>query len=53
MGDKTDRDRKIKQAEEAIRRLLLDLQDEIGERVERVEVDTRNFANLATEIWFE
>lgn len=50
---KSDRDRKIKEAEEAIRKILIDLQDAIGEEIESVNVDTRNFANLATEIWFE
>lgn len=38
-------------AERRIQSILLDLQDQIGERVDQVSVDTRNFANCKTEIY--
>lgn len=38
-------------AEKAIQRVLLELEEETGKRVVIVEVDTRNFANLATSIF--
>jgi hypothetical protein len=37
-------------AETAIRKILIDLQERFGCEVEQVNVDTRNFANLAVEI---
>jgi hypothetical protein len=41
-----------KEAEEKIQRMLLDLCDRFGLRLEQVDVDTRNFANYRTEIIF-
>ena len=40
----------LKQAEERIQRILIDLEEETGKRIDHVEVDTRNFAQLRTEI---
>lgn len=40
----------LRQAEHRIQRLLLALEEETGKRIDHVEVDTRNFANLRTEI---
>ena len=41
----------ITQAEEKIRRILLDLEDATGKSVEQVNVDTRNWVSLSTEIF--
>lgn len=38
-------------AEKAIQKILLDLQDELGVRVVAANVDTRNYANCAVEIF--
>lgn len=43
----------VKEAEEKIQRILLDLEDVVGEDVNSVDVDTRQFANLRVEIWFD
>jgi hypothetical protein len=40
----------VKHAEQRIQRILIDLEEETGKRVDHVEVDTRNFAQLRTEI---
>lgn len=40
------------EAEEAIRELLLALEDKTGKRIDAVTVDTRNFAECRTEIVF-
>jgi uncharacterized membrane protein YgcG len=40
------------EAEEAIRELLLALEDKTGKRVDAVTVDTRNHAECRTEISF-
>lgn len=40
------------EAEEAIRELLLELEDKTGKRVDAVTVDTRNHAECRTEIIF-
>lgn len=42
----------LKRAEDKIQKVLLDLQNETGERVDLVRVDTRNFANLSVEVFF-
>jgi hypothetical protein len=41
----------IAKAKLAIRRILADLEEETGMSVNFVNVDTRNFSNLATEIF--
>lgn len=43
----------LRQAEHRIQRILIDLEEETGKRIGHVEVDTRNFAQLRTEIHFE
>jgi len=47
-----DRDDKRARAEIAIESILLDLEEAI-EKIDRVNVDTRNFANLNVEIFFK
>ena len=48
----TDRDDKRARAEIAIEHILLDLESRT-EKIERVNVDTRNFANMNVEIFFK
>ena len=48
----TDRDDKRARAEIAIEHILLDLES-ATEKIDRVNVDTRNFANLNVEIFFK
>lgn len=43
----------IKEAEEKIQRILLDLWEFIGFDIDEVQVDTRQFANYKVEIFFE
>ena len=40
-------------AEKAIQKILRDLEDETFKSVDQVNVDTRNFANCATEIFLK
>lgn len=40
-------------AEIAIQKILLDLENETGREIDEVNVDTRNFASLNVEIFFE
>lgn len=40
------------EAENAIREILLELEDKTGKRIDQVTVDTRNFAECRTEIHF-
>ena len=40
----------VRHAEQRIQRILIDLEEELGKSVDHVEVDTRNFAQLRTEI---
>ena len=40
-------------AEIAIEKILIDLENETGRMIGSVNVDTRNFANCNTEIFFE
>jgi hypothetical protein len=40
----------VKHAEQRIQRILIELDEELGKRIDHVEVDTRNFAQLRTEI---
>lgn len=40
------------EAEEAIRELLLELEDKTGKRIDAVTIDTRNCAAYRTEIFF-
>ena len=42
----------LERAEAKIQRILLDLEEETGEKVDLVNVDTRNFANLSVEVFF-
>lgn len=41
----------IDRAEERVREILFDLEEQTGASIESVEVDTRNFAQLRTDIW--
>jgi hypothetical protein len=41
------------QAEKAIQKILIDLWNDTGLDIDVVQVDTRNFANYRTEIFFE
>lgn len=41
----------IDRAEERVRKILLNLEEETGATIESVEVDTRNFSGLRTDIW--
>jgi hypothetical protein len=41
------------QAEKAIQKILIDLWNDTGQDISHVEVDTRNFSNYRTEIFFE
>lgn len=43
--------RLVAKAEKAIQKLLADLEQEISMSIDAVEVDTRNFAQLRTEIF--
>jgi hypothetical protein len=47
-----ERDDKRARAEIAIERILLALQEDT-EKIDHVDVDTRNFANLSVEIFFK
>lgn len=38
-------------AEKRIQRILLDLEEEAGKRIDQVNVDTRNYANCSVEIF--
>jgi hypothetical protein len=40
----------LKRAEGRIQSILIEVEEETGKRVDHVDVDTRNFANLRTEI---
>lgn len=44
-------ERLTKEAEKRIQRILLDLEEAAGWRIDQVRVDTRNFANCAVEIF--
>jgi hypothetical protein len=46
----TSEDRERKNAEGRIQRVLWELEEATGKAVDHVEVDTRNFAQLRTEI---
>lgn len=46
-------DAAIEKAEQQIQRILLDLADETGRDIDFVNVDTRPFANLKVEIFFQ
>lgn len=46
-----DNDPRITAAEEAIQKILLDLEEETGASVEFVDVDTHNFCQLRTSIF--
>jgi exonuclease VII small subunit len=50
MNDTLTADEALKQAELRIQRILLDLAERLGQDIEHVEVDTRNFSNLRVEI---
>lgn len=41
----------VERAEERVREILFDLEEETGASIESVEIDTRNFAQLRTDIW--
>jgi hypothetical protein len=42
---------KLRNAEQRIQRILLNLEEETGREVDNVRVDTRRFANLKPEIF--
>jgi hypothetical protein len=42
--------RLVEDAEKRIQRILLELEEDVGRAVDEVEVDTRNYAQLRTEI---
>jgi hypothetical protein len=44
-------DAKLRNAEQRIQRILLNLEEETGREVDNVRVDTRRFANLKPEIF--
>lgn len=44
------KERAIEKLQKDIQKLLLDFQEERGEEIEDVRVDTRNFANLSVEV---
>ena len=46
-------DERRKIAEEAIQRILLNLEDDTGDGIACVNIDTREFANLKVEIFFD
>lgn len=41
----------VEKAQAAIRKTLIDLEEETQQKIDSVEVDTRNFADLRTEVW--
>lgn len=41
----------VKRAENRVREILHELEEETGASIESVEIDTRNFAQLRTDIW--
>ena len=43
----------LKNAENQIQKILLDLEEATGREIDVVQVDTRQFANLRVEIFFE
>jgi hypothetical protein len=46
-------DAALKKAEVTIQQILLALEEATGREIDAVHVDTRNFANLRVEIFFE
>jgi len=46
----TERERE--KAETAIQKILVDLEEKTAQRIDSVDVDTRNFANCKIEIFF-
>ncbi len=46
-----DNDPRVTRAEEAIQKILLDLEEELGASVEFVDVDTHNLCQLRTSIF--
>lgn len=40
-------------AEKQIQKILIDLEEDTGQRLDMVEVDTRMFANCRVEIFFD
>lgn len=46
-------EKELKKLEEEIRKLLLDFENDYGVVIESVDVDTRNFAGLLTQIFLE
>jgi len=45
-------DEQRRAAERSIQKILIDLEEETNEEIDAVQVDTRNFASLRTEIFF-
>lgn len=50
---KTEIETATAKAEIAIEKILINLENETGKTIDSVNVDTRNFANCNTEIFFE
>ena len=46
-------DADLKELERKVRKLLTDFENDHNVRIDHVEVDTRNFANLRTEIFLD
>jgi len=51
MKSDLDNDPRITVAEEAIQKILLELEEEVGASVEFVDVDTHNFCALRTSVF--
>ncbi|WP_018266484.1 hypothetical protein [Methylosinus sp. LW4] len=51
MARDLDNDPRVTAAEEAIQKILLDLEEEVGASVDLVDVDTHNFCQLRTSIF--
>jgi len=51
MATDLDNDPRVKEAEEEIQKILLELEEEVGASIELVDVDTHNFCALRTSIF--
>jgi hypothetical protein len=50
MSSDFENDSRVKEAEEEIQKILLELEEEVGASIEYVDVDTHNFCQLRTSI---
>jgi hypothetical protein len=53
MQTQLDNDPRVSAAEDAIQKILLDLEDDVGASVEHVDVDTHNFCALRTSVFMK